>query len=92
MMFNFHELVCMSAILGCGSGTVCYRGQKDLAFCDVCDFDPYTYMCGSVTGHYSTVPTPAPPHPADNCVTDEERIYSGLDLDFPGKLCEIFDF
>ena len=70
---------------GCGSGTVCSRSQKDLAFCDICDFDPYTYMCGSLRGHHTTVPTPAPPHPADNCVTDKERIYSGLDLDFLGN-------
>ena len=73
--------------LGCGGGTVCPRSQKDLAFCDMCDFDPYTYMCGSVGGHHTMEPTPSPPNPSDSCVTDEERIYSGMQLDFLGMKC-----
>ena len=57
-----------------------------MAFCDVCDFDHYTYMCGSVKGHMTTEPTPAPPNPSDDCVTAEDRIYSGPDLDFMGTV------
>ncbi|XP_053408878.1 usherin-like [Mercenaria mercenaria] len=67
---------------GCGSGTVCPRMLKDSAFCDQCDFDPYTYMCGSVKGYISEKPTPAPPDPSDDCVVNEEKIYSGLNTNF----------
>jgi len=41
-------------------------------------------MCGSVSGHISDVPTPAPPNPSDDCVLTQEKIYSGLDNDYLG--------
>lgn len=58
--------------------------QKDTAFCDRCDFDPYTHMCGSVTGYVSDTPTPTKPHPTDDCAVEEQMIYSGLNTDFLG--------
>ncbi|XP_052767673.1 usherin-like isoform X2 [Mya arenaria] len=67
---------------GCGSGTVCSRTMKDTAFCDMCDFDPYTYMCGSITGYHSNIPTPAPRVPSDDCVVSVEKIYTGMNTDF----------
>lgn len=84
-------------VTGCGSGTVCPRSLKDTAFCDTCDFDSHTYMCGSVSGHISVVPTAAPPDPSDDCIFKEEKVYSGPDNDFLGnklyqKICSCFIF
>lgn len=75
-----------SSSAGCGSGTVCPRMLKNSAFCDQCDFDQYTHMCGSVKGYISETPTPAPPNPSDDCVVSEEKIYTGLYTDFLGML------
>ena len=71
--------------VGCGTGTICMRNQKAASFCDRCDFDAHTYMCGSITGYHSNTPTPAPPSPSDNCVVSEEKIYSGPATDYLGR-------
>ena len=59
--------------------------MKDTAMCDVCDFDPHTYTCGSVSGHHSNDPAPTPPDPSDDCVVSEEKIYTGMNTDFLGN-------
>ncbi|XP_021347323.1 usherin-like [Mizuhopecten yessoensis] len=68
---------------GCGQGTICPLSVQDFAFCDICNFDKGSEICGSVRGHHGNNPSPNPtPDPTADCIATEERIYSGMEMTY----------
>ena len=70
---------------GCGDGNTCTLDQSETAYCDKCDFQKSTEKCGTVTGYHGDFVLPPLPNPTDNCVVDNQIIYSGMDLKYMGK-------
>lgn len=70
--------------VGCGEATVCPLSNSDSAFCDRCDYDKKSKRCGSVAGYYGDNVLPPLPDPTDNCVVNEDVLYTGMEFTFKG--------
>ncbi|XP_060070524.1 usherin-like [Ylistrum balloti] len=68
---------------GCGQGTICPLSVQDFAFCDVCNFDKGSKICGSVSGYQGNDHFPNPTaDPTADCIATEERIFSGMEMTY----------
>lgn len=69
-------------ISGCGVGKTCRISESNSSFCDRCDFDRNSLICGSWRGSYvTTEPTTVP---SGDCVLSENVVFSGLNDTFIG--------
>ncbi|XP_062584554.1 usherin-like isoform X1 [Saccostrea cucullata] len=65
---------------GCGMGKTCNMADSNTSFCDRCNFDKNSLICGSWTGSHVTSTQVA--EPSGDCVLSEETVFSGLNDTF----------
>lgn len=74
-------------LTGCGVGKTCKVSESNGSFCDRCDFNKNSFICGSWRGSYVATEPTAEPEQSGVCVLSEDLVFTGLNGTFIGNSC-----